>query len=59
VLLRALGAAAIVSAAILPLVGYVRFERVIKWWTSQPPFVMRLWSLLALAIGGLVLWSLA
>jgi hypothetical protein len=59
VLLRALGAAAIVSAAILPLVGYVRFERVIKWWTSQSPFVMRMWSLLALAIGGLVLWSLA
>lgn len=58
VFLRALGALAIVSAAVLPLVGHERFARVIKWWTSQAPFVMRLWSLLALAIGGIVLWSL-
>jgi hypothetical protein len=57
-LLRTLGAAAIVSAAILPLVGYDRFERVIRWWTSHSAFVMRLWSVVALAIGGLVLWSL-
>jgi len=57
-LLRALGALAIVGAAALPLVGYARFERLIKWWTNQSHFVMRLWSLLATAIGGVVLWSL-
>jgi hypothetical protein len=56
--LRALGALAIVSAATLPLIGYTRFERVITWWTNQSHFVMRLWSLLATAIGGVVLWSL-
>jgi hypothetical protein len=56
--LRALGALAIVMAAALPLIGYQRFERVISWWTNRSPFVMRLWSLLAMAIGGLVLWSL-
>jgi hypothetical protein len=32
---------------------------VIDWWTGHSPFVMRLWSLLAAAIGGLVLWSLS
>ena len=58
IVLRALGALAIVMAAALPLIGYERFERVIAWWTSRSPFVMRLWSLLAMAIGGLVLWSL-
>ena len=58
VALRALGALAIVSAATLPLIGYTRFERVITWWTNQSHFVMRLWSLLATAIGGVVLWSL-
>jgi hypothetical protein len=58
VVLRALGALAIVSAATLPLIGYTRFERVITWWTNQSHFVMRLWSLLATAIGGVVLWSL-
>jgi hypothetical protein len=58
IVLRALGALAIVMAAALPLIGYQRFERVIGWWTNRSPFVMRLWSLLAMAIGGLVLWSL-
>jgi len=58
IVLRALGALAIVMAAALPLISYERFERVIAWWTSRSPFVMRLWSLLAMAIGGLVLWSL-
>ena len=57
--LRALGAIAIVSAAALPLVGFARFERMIAWWTKRPPFAMRLWSLLAVAIGGVVLWSLS
>jgi len=58
-LLRALGALAIVMAAALPMIGYARFERVIEWWTNRTPFVMRLWSLVAVAIGGLVLWSLS
>lgn len=58
VLLHVLGAIAILSAASLPLVGYERFEGVLRWWTGHSPFVMRLWSLLATAIGGLVLWSL-
>lgn len=57
-ILRALGAIGILSAAALPLVGYARFERVIAWWTKRPPFAMRLWSLLAVAIGAVVLWSL-
>jgi hypothetical protein len=57
-LLRALGAVAIVAAAALPLIGYARFKRVIEWWTERSHFVMRMWSLLAVAIGGLVLWSL-
>ena len=58
-MLRTLGALSIVSAATLPLVGFERFKRIIAWWTSQSPFVMRLWSLVAVTIGGLVLWSLA
>jgi len=58
ILLRALGALAIVMAFTLPLIGYPRFKRVIEWWTNQSHFVMRIWSLLAVAIGGVVLWSL-
>ncbi len=58
ILLQALGAIAILSAAGLPIIGYERFERVLSWWTGHSPFVMRLWSLVAVAIGGLVLWSL-
>ena len=58
ILLQALGAIAILSAASLPIIGYERFERVLTWWTGHSPFVMRLWSLVAVAIGGLVLWSL-
>ena len=57
-LLRVLGAVAIVSAATLPLIGYDRFERFIQWWTKQSNFAMRLWSLVALGLGGVVLWSL-
>lgn len=58
-LLRALGALAIVLALVLPLIGYARFERVLEWWMGHSAFVMRLWSLLAMAIGGVVLWSLS
>ncbi len=58
ILLQTLGVIAILSAAGLPIVGYERFERVLSWWTGHSPFVMRLWSLVAVAIGGLVLWSL-
>ena len=58
ILLRGLGALAIVMAAALPVIGYARFARVIGWWTSRSHFVMRLWSLIAVAIGGVVLWSL-
>ncbi|MGB5547704.1 MAG: hypothetical protein WBM74_14115, partial [Polyangiales bacterium] len=58
ILLQVLGAIAILSAASLPIVGYERFERVLTWWTGHSPLVMRLWSLVAVAIGGLVLWSL-
>ena len=57
-LLRALGAVAIVSAASLPLVGYARFQKVLDWWTGRSKVAMRLWSLVAVAIGGVVLWSL-
>lgn len=59
IVLRTLGALAVVSAATLLVVGYERFKRVIAWWTNQPHFVMRLWSLLAVAIGGVVLWALS
>jgi hypothetical protein len=58
-LLRGLGALAIVMAAVLPLVGYDRFQRVITWWTNRSHLVMRLWSLVAVAIGGVVLWALS
>ena len=57
-LLQVLGAIAILSAASLPIVGYARFQRVLDWWTSRSPFIMRLWSLLATALGALVLWTL-
>jgi hypothetical protein len=59
VLLRGFGALAIVMAAALPVVGYARFRRVIDWWTSRSHLVMRLWSLVAVAIGGIVLWALS
>jgi hypothetical protein len=57
--LRLLGALAIVSAASLPVIGFERFERILAWWTGLPPNAMRLWSLVAVGIGGVVLWSLA
>ena len=58
VLLQALGGLAILLGLGLPIIGYERFQRVLDWWIGHSPFVMRLWSLLATAIGGLVLWSL-
>lgn len=58
VLLQVLGGIAMLSALPPLLIGYTRFKRVIGWWTNQSPFVMRLWSLVAVALGGLVLWSL-
>ena len=50
----------VVSVAfdLLASIAEERDLRVVAWWTSRSPFVMRLWSLLAMAIGGVVLWSL-
>lgn len=57
-LLQALGVIAIVAAAVIPLMGVDRFKAMISWWAALSPAVQRLWSLVAVAFGALILWAL-
>ncbi|HJU49946.1 MAG TPA: hypothetical protein VJ575_04265 [Pseudogulbenkiania sp.] len=51
VLLWWLGWFIVVSGLVTPLFGQARLARLLDWWAAQRALFMRLWTLLALAIG--------
>lgn len=57
-LLQVLAILALLVAVVIPFMGVDRFKRLIDWWTKLPPLAMRFTSLLAVAVGALVLWAL-
>ena len=57
-LLEVLGVIAIVAAVLIPLMGAERFKALIAWWGKLSPSAQRLWSLVAVAFGAVILWAL-
>lgn len=47
------------TAVSLPLFGYTRFERFVTWWSTLPATFLRGWCLVAVVLGGFMLWSAA
>lgn len=48
------GVFAIVEAFLAPLLGFGRTQVVAKWWAGQTPGALRLWGLIGLTIGIMV-----
>ncbi len=52
--LGVLGAFALTEAVLMPLLGHGRTHAIAQWWSSQSFGTLRMWALLELAIGVLV-----
>ncbi len=55
--IEVLGWLAIVSGVIMPFFAGERLGRLLDWWTSQPPGLIRAWGLVALALGGALVFA--
>lgn len=50
----AVGVLALVAALALGVLGQRRLDAFVSWWLTQPPLVIRVWSLVAVVFGGLL-----
>lgn len=57
--LRVLGAIALAEAVLMPLLGQGRTRAIAQWWGSQTFGSLRLWAILELTIGVLVVLAVA
>lgn len=54
---RILGSVAIFVAVVLPFVGMARVKRLIDWMETLPEFAVRLWIVVGIALGALLLYG--
>jgi hypothetical protein len=52
-----LGAVAILAAIALPFIGMARIKTLIDWIETLPTIAIRLWVLVGVALGGVLLWG--
>ncbi len=57
VVLKLLAGLALISAAVLPIFGFPRFEKLIDRFLSLPNGLVRLWCIVAIVVGCFVFWS--
>ncbi|MDF2697697.1 MAG: hypothetical protein K0S65_6080 [Labilithrix sp.] len=57
--LGVLGAFALVEAVLMPLLGHGRTRAIAEWWGAQSTSFLRLWALLELALGVLIVCAVA
>jgi predicted membrane channel-forming protein YqfA (hemolysin III family) len=57
--IAALGVLSLVSAGLIPVLGLARIRRFVDWWLARPPAVIRLWSGVACAFGGFLVYAAA
>ncbi len=58
VVLKVMAAVALAAAIAVVLMGYPRMQLMIRWAVDRPPAVLRLFAVVAIAIGALLLWAL-
>jgi len=54
---QALGVLSMTSALVLPLLGLRRFQAILSWWSRRSTLFVRAWSVLEVALGAFLLWS--
>jgi hypothetical protein len=57
--LRIFGVVAIVAGLTTPLVGVVRARAILDWWSVQVHTFIRLTAVVAVAVGGLIVYVVA
>jgi len=55
--LHVLGVLVVIAGLITPFFSVQQFERVLSWWSQQPPPLARAWGAGAMALGLFVLWA--
>jgi len=53
----ALGLLLIVSGISLPIIGFERLRKWTDWWLEKPDREYRVWSLLGILLGALLVWA--
>lgn len=56
--LRALAVVIVVAGVLTPFFGVERSQAVFDWWAQQPPWFMRLWAVVPVALGTLLFLAL-
>jgi hypothetical protein len=55
--LRVLSGLVALSALVLPIFGFSRFQDTIEWWLRLPGGLVRIWCIVAIVLGCFVFWS--
>ncbi len=55
--LQILGVVSLLSGAVTPFFGVARFEAILDWWRRQASWLVRVWSVVALALGLSLVWA--
>jgi hypothetical protein len=51
-----MGVLFILAGVFIPILGPARLRSLASWWMKRRDLVLRLWALVALALGGLLVW---
>ena len=54
--MRVLAVIALVAAAVLPIMGRARLDKLVEWWLSRPDSLLRVWSLFAAGFGAYLVY---
>jgi hypothetical protein len=57
VALLAIGAFSILAGLLIPVLGFERIGRMVRWWLAQPAGFVRAWAAAALAFGAFLVWA--
>lgn len=57
-LFKVFAVVALVAGVGVILVGHHRVRKIVNWSVSRPPWVLRCFALIAIAVGGFILWAL-
>ena len=55
-LIQVLGILFILAGVAIPLLGTERVDRLAGWWLARSDSILRLWALVTIAFGGLIVW---
>ena len=57
--LRIIGSLGLVAAVGLPVIGWARIDNLLEWFQRRPVWLVRLWTLFGVAVGGFIVIAAA